>query len=319
MKWKKHGKIFDPSQHKLPDGCTAFAQSPQALVLDDSVRIYFSTRQKEESGKFLSKVAFVEFEKDLRNIRNISENTPVTLGGPGTFDEHGIFPFSPFKHEGVVYAYTCGWSRRVSVSVETSTGLALSKDNGLSFKKMGSGPVLSASLHEPFLVGDSFVRVFDGLFRMWYIFGTRWITNPDNGVKERVYKIAYASSGDGVNWERDSRPIIPDKLGTDECQALPTVLFANGKYHMVFCYRHATGFRDKKERGYRLGYAWSADMHKWHRADEALGLGTSEDGWDSDMLCYPHLFECKGKIYLLYNGNEFGREGFGLAELESWI
>jgi hypothetical protein len=33
------------------------------------------------------------------------------------------------------------------------------------------------------------------------------------------------------------------------------------------------------------------------------------------MQCYPHVFECDGKVYLLYNGNEFGRYGFGLAEL----
>ena len=31
------------------------------------------------------------------------------------------------------------------------------------------------------------------------------------------------------------------------------------------------------------------------------------------MQCYPHVFECHGKVYLLYNGNEFGRTGFGLA------
>ena len=34
------------------------------------------------------------------------------------------------------------------------------------------------------------------------------------------------------------------------------------------------------------------------------------------MLCYPHAFELRGKVYLLYNGNEFGRYGFGLAVLE---
>ena len=34
------------------------------------------------------------------------------------------------------------------------------------------------------------------------------------------------------------------------------------------------------------------------------------------MMCYPHLFECDGRICLLYNGNEFGKHGFGLATLE---
>ena len=50
--------------------------------------------------------------------------------------------------------------------------------------------------------------------------------------------------------------------------------------------------------------------------DDDPGLDVTRGDWDSDMLCYPHAFECRGKVYLLYNGNEFGRYGFGLAVLE---
>ena len=85
---------------------------------------------------------------------------------------------------------------------------------------------------------------------------------------------------------------------------------------MYFCYRQATGFRKNKERSYRIGYAYSTDLVNWTRDDENTGIDVSTEGWDSDMLCYPHVFECNGKIYLLYNGNEFGRFGFGLAVLE---
>ena len=84
---------------------------------------------------------------------------------------------------------------------------------------------------------------------------------------------------------------------------------------MVFCFRNATGFRNNKERGYRLGYAYSSDLINWTRADNEVGIEASEGEWDSNMMCYPHLFHCNGKAYLLYNGNEFGRYGFGLAEL----
>jgi hypothetical protein len=34
------------------------------------------------------------------------------------------------------------------------------------------------------------------------------------------------------------------------------------------------------------------------------------------MLCYPHVFWCGEKVYMLYNGNAFGRHGFGVAVLE---
>ena len=68
---------------------------------------------------------------------------------------------------------------------------------------------------------------------------------------------------------------------------------------MFFCYREAFGFRENKERGYRIGYAFSLDMKTWIRDDENAGIDTSEDGWDSDMLCYPHVFQFNGK-YICY-------------------
>lgn len=317
MKWKKLGKIFDPTKYKLPNNCFEFAQSPQTLVFDDFIRIYFSTREKDRSGKYISHVSFVDFDKSFKNIRNISKETVIPLGNLGCFDEHGIFPINVVKAKGKLLAYTTGWNRKVSVSADASIGLAISDDDGLHFKKLGDGPVLTASLTEPFLVCDAFVAIFEDSFHMWYIYGTKWITDSKDYSPQRVYKIAYASSNDGVSWKRDSRQIIADKLNEDECQALPTVIYFNNKYHMFFCYREATGFREIKGRGYRIGYASSTDMKTWTRDDENVGIHVSRDGWDSEMLCYPHVFHCHGKIYMLYNGNEFGRLGFGLAILEN--
>jgi hypothetical protein len=150
---------------------------------------------------------------------------------------------------------------------------------------------------------------------MWYIYGLRWITN-DVEEAARVYKIAHATSPDGINWERDGRLIIDDVLNEDECQALPTVIFHGGRYHMYFCFREAIGFRNTPGKGYRLGYAWSEDLETWTRDDNQAGIGLSPEGWDSEMMCYPHIFSIDDKPYLLYNGNAFGRDGFGIAVCE---
>ena len=317
MKWKKLGNIFNPTQHTLPNNCKEFAQSPQTLVFDNFVRIYFSTREKDiTTGKFLSHIAFVDMDKNFEKILNVSTETVIKLGELGSFDEHGIFPINLLKHNGKLMAYTCGWSRRVSVSVETSVGLAYSNNDGLTFEKMGNGPVLTSSLHEPFLVGDAFVKVYENMYHMWYMYGTRWIDNPEE-ESARVYKIGHATSTDGVNWVKEGRQIIGNVFNADECQALPTVIYHNGQYHMYFCYREAIGFRKNKEKGYRLGYASSTDLVNWVRNDAEAGIGFSEEGWDSEMQCYPHIFKCDNKVYLLYNGNEFGRYGFGLAVLEN--
>lgn len=318
MKWKKIGKIFDPTEYKLPDGCKQFAQSPQTLVFDDFVRIYFSTRAVDsKNGKYLSNIAFVDMEKNLRDVIRVSDETVIPLGELGCFDEHGIFPMNVMRHGDLVYGYTCGWNRRVSVSVDTAIGLAVSHDNGLTFERIGDGPIFSASLHEPCLVGDGFVKIISDVFHMWYIFGTGWKQFSANAAADRTYKIGHATSSDGINWNRDNLgQIISDQLGTDESQALPTVIEIDGRFHMFFCYRQSSDFRTNPDRGYRIGHAYSDDLTTWTRDDDNPSINVTPGDWDSDMLCYPHVFECDNQVYLLYNGNEFGRHGFGLAVLE---
>lgn len=315
MKWTKRGLLFKPQDYALPNGCTDFAQSPQALVFEDFVRIYFSTRSRDAGGQFVSHIMFVDVDKSLRTVLGISPLPVMSQGGLGCFDEHGIFPIHVVRHDGVIRAYTCGWSRRMSVPVETAIGLAVSHDDGLTFDRVGPGPVMGPTPHEPFLVGDPFV-VVRGVWHMWYIFGTSWMDSPSEPGPARVYKIAHATSADGVAWQRDGLTIVPDALGTDECQALPTVFECEGAWHMYFCYRQATDFRTNRQRGYRLGYAWSHDLSTWTRDDAMAGIDVSAAGWDAEMLCYPHVFWCDGQAYLLYNGNAFGRDGFGVAVLE---
>lgn len=317
MKWRKIGKIFDPSQHALPNGCESFAQSPQALVCDDHVRIYFSTRARDASGKFLSHVAYVDMDRSLERILRVADHTVLPLGELGAFDEHGIFPINPVRHGDRVLAYTTGWNRRVSVSVDTAIGLAVSTDGGRTFVRDGVGPVLAQSLHEPCLVGDGFVQVIEGVFHMWYIFGTGWKRYAPDAAPERTYKIGHATSGDGVHWTKEeARQIVADRLGPDESQALPTVTEIDGRHHMFFCYRQSSDFRTNAGRGYRIGHAWSDDLQNWTRDDDQIPLAIEPGAWDGDMQCYPHVFKVDDRICLLYNGSEFGRHGFGLALLE---
>lgn len=316
-RWHSLGKIFDPAQYPLDFAPEGYAQSPQALVLPDRVRIYFSTRARDAGGKFISHVAYVDFDRELRGVLDIAKAPVIALGGLGCFDEHGIFPFNVLRSGDRLMAFTTGWNRRVSVPTDAAIGLAISTDGGVSFEKVGAGPVLAPGLHEPFLVGDAFVLQLQQQLHMWYIHGTRWIAHEPGGEAERVYKIAHAISQDGQSWQREGRQIISNRLGPDECQALPTVIEHEGVYHMMFCYRSATDFRHNRAHAYRLGHAWSTDLEQWQRDDDQWALARPDQGWDAEMMCYPHLFRVDGQIYLLYNGNQFGRGGFGLARLET--
>jgi hypothetical protein len=321
MRWRKLGKIFDPAEHPQPADCIGWAQSPQPVVFDDHIRIFYSTRARDEVGKYISHVSYVDMSKDLRQVLAVAEKPVIEQGGLGCFDEHGIFPMNVIRNGDALWGYTCGWSRRASVSVETAIGLAISYDGGTSFERTGAGPILGPSALEPFLVGDAYVRNIDGLFHMWYIFGTDWRRLGSDGAAgrepDRTYKIGHATSTDGVVWSKEEgRRIVADVLGEDECQALPSVVTVDGRHHMVFCYRESLDFRTNASRGYRIGHAFSDDLQNWIRDDATPALDPTPGAWDSDMLCYPNVFECDGEVYVLYNGNEFGRHGFGAAVLE---
>jgi sucrose-6-phosphate hydrolase SacC (GH32 family) len=152
---------------------------------------------------------------------------------------------------------------------------------------------------------------------MWYIFGTGWKRYAPNAPPDRTYKIGHATSADGISWSKEeARQIVTDSLGPEESQALPTVVQIDNRYHMFFCYRESFDFRRAQGRGYRLGHAWSEDLRNWTRDDSDPLLEGTPGEWDSDMQCYPHVFDYGGKVFMLYNGNEFGRYGFGLAELQ---
>lgn len=292
-----------------------FAQAPCTLIFDDIVRVYFSCRPpRDQNGQYVSYTSFVDLDRrNLNKIVNIHTRPVIELGGLGTFDEFGIYPASVIREGVNLMAYYAGWTRCESVPFNVAIGLAISKDNGVSFSKLGEGPILSYTVNEPFVLSGPKIRRFEDVYYLFYIAGTKWIAN--NGSPEPVYKIRMAKSLNGYDWTRMEKNLIEDRIEENEAQASPDVIFSNGLYHMFFCYRYSLNYRGK-EFGYRIGYASSKDLIHWERDDSKAGLEISEEGWDSEMVAYPHVFELDGKINMFYLGNQVGRYGFGLAELQ---
>lgn len=313
--WKKLGHVFNPAHHANRAWLKEFAQAPATLLLDDRLRVYFSCRPPaDECGQYRSYSAYVDFDRsDLGRVLEVSADPILALGGRGEFDEFGTYPVSVVSHDQEILAYYAGWTRCESVPFDVAIGMARSSDGGTTFRKEGRGPILSYSPDEPFILSGPKIRKFNGKFHLFYIAGRKWVL--DQGKAEPVYKIRSAVSSDGVNWIKTGLDLIPSKVSDDEAQASPDVFYRNGRYHMFFCYRHATQYRGH-ERGYRIGYASSSDLINWTRDDDKVGIDVSKSGWDSEMISYPHVFELDGDIYMYYLGNQVGRHGFGLAKLE---
>lgn len=313
--WKKLGKVFTPQDVPGRSWLKEFAQAPATLITEDAVRVYFSCRPPSDgNGQYVSYSAWVDLDRNnLFEVRKIAERPILALGGLGEFDEFGTYPVSIARDGENIRAYYAGWTRCESVPFNVAIGCAASRDGGVTFEKMGNGPVLPFTPDEPFVLSGPKIRRFNDQWQLFYIAGRKW--KMIEGKAEPVYKIRMAISEDGLTWRKINRDLIPSRIEDDEAQASPDVFFANGKYHMFFCYRYSSHYRGRTK-GYRIGYASSIDMYEWTRDDSKAGIDVSDDGWDSEMISYPHLFEVDGKTYMAYLGDQVGRYGFGLAELQ---
>lgn len=315
FRWTKLGRVFDPSTATGRPWMSGFAQGPATLVFDSFVRVYFSCRPgADANGQYVSYCAFVDLDRqDLRRVLRVAKRPVLELGALGTFDEFGTYPISVARDGDEIVAYYGGWTRCESVPFNVGIGCAKSRDNGETFEKLGPGPILPYTPTEPFVLSGPKIRRFGGVWYLWYIAGRKW--KIVNGRPEPVYKIRMASSEDGLNWQRRDRDLIESRIEPDEAQASPDVIYLDGRYHMFFCYRYSEGYRGR-ERGYRIGYAVSSDLEHWSRDDAKAGIDVSEEGWDSEMVSYPHVLELDGRVWMFYLGNHVGRHGFGLAKLE---
>jgi predicted GH43/DUF377 family glycosyl hydrolase len=316
LQWEKLGKLFDPRDHKDHPWMREFAQSPSVLIFDDVIRVYFCSRPApDELGQYKSYIAFIELDRRTpTRVVRICNKPVMRLGGCGTFDEFGTNPVSVIRHDNQIRAYYAGWTRCESVPFNAAIGIAISNDNGESFERIGEGPVLSYTPDEPFLLGSPRIRRFNGQWYLWYVAGKRWLKT--SGRPEPVYKIRLATSSDGVSWRKAGVDLIEDKLGEEECQAGADVIERAGRFHMFYSYRQSQNYKGR-EGGYRIGYAVSEDLVNWKRNDEVAGMDVSAAGWDSEMVNYGHVFGLDGETYMIYQGNEMGRAGIGLARLQN--
>ena len=168
-----------------------------------------------------------------------------------------------------------------------------------------AAPIINRTNEDPFGMASPFVMVDNGIFKMWYASYRKW--DLRDGDPWPQYQIRYAESKDGINW--DIKNIICLGSDMEEAVARPYIIKENNKYLMWYCHRLQFGT-------YRIGYAESFDGIKWTRKDKQVGIDVSDSGWDSEMIEYPCVFKYKNDKYMLYNGNNFGIDGIGLAKLE---
>ncbi|MEQ8298243.1 MAG: hypothetical protein RIB55_17375 [Nitratireductor sp.] len=301
LHWKKLGHIFAPTGES--SWMHTHAMIPIAEQVDgDLYRIYFSPRDRKNRGHG----AYLEIDmRDPLRVQRVHENPVLEPGALGCFDDSGALPNSLVEVDGKKRLYYTGINLGVTVKIRNSIGLAEWDEDQHRFVRCFPGPVIDRTHDLPHFVATPEVR-YDGIYKAWFTACQRWEDTP--GGPKHFYNLEYAESDDGIDWRRDGTTAIDFADEHEYALGVPRVLVDGDRYRMWFCSRATADSAT-----YRIRYAESEDGMIWERKPDRGGLDISDDGWDSEMVCYPFVFDHQGQRYMLYNGNGYGLSGFGIA------
>lgn len=314
MAWDKLGRVFDPKDVMDSEWWVSHAALPTPHVLDDRIRVYVAAWDAEKRGR----IAFVDLDRnDPTEVIGVSEEPALDLGEPGTFDSHGVNPSSVLVWNDKLYLYYIGWQRLTDVRYTLFTGLARAPGGveGRMFHRYSQAPLLDRKSGERYVRTAPVAKQIGHSIRLWYAAGDGWI---DVGGKETpTYSL------------RAMDMPTPTQPPSTSVEVLPV------ESHEIGIGRPAVDFNDESRRwemwyssrtrdGYRVLYAEASQAglfvpgSQFRRmygpaSSQASFVKPSDDGWDSEMVCFPALVDVDGRRYMLYNGNDYGRTGFGLA------
>lgn len=304
MKWTKKGLIY------VPDGTRPWARhsalTPTPMLLnEETIRVYAGFR--DEIG--VSRIGYVDLAaEDPSQVKGVSEKPVLDTGVPGAFDDNGVILGDIIEYNRSWYMYYVGFQLVEKAKFLAFTGLAISTDCGNTFSRYSRAPILDRSDRELYIRAIHSVLIEDGVWKAWCGIGNDWVWLED-GRPYPQYNIRYLESRDGITFKTDAQVCI-DCAGDEYRIGRPRVTKEGGTYKMFYT-------KGTLGRAYLPGYAESTDGLKWTRMDDQVGIEVSKDGWDSTMLCYPSILTVKDTTYMFYNGNDYGKTGFGYAVLEA--
>lgn len=303
IKWEKLGQVFVPSGQK--EWMKTHAAVPIAQKNDDNtIKVYFSARNSFNQ----SRIGWVTLNsQDDFSIVEVADDPMLEPGLPGYFDADGVMGCDLVTINNRKYLYYIGWNTGEKVPFRNAIGLAHADYKEERFIKYSSGPLLDRSIYDPCFVASCCVRKIGDTYYMYYLSCVEWEKHEE--VFRHKYHIKIAISDDGIRWDRTGKVAIDFKNADEYAISVPRVHFINGKYRMWYSFRGGNNT-------YRIGYADSEDAIEWVRKDHLAGINVSKEGWDAEMICYPYIFEQGGKWFMLYNGNGYGKTGFGIAVLD---
>jgi len=305
FRWHKLGNLYTPEPGKKHHNLASHAANPLPVPLHGSIyRVFFNGRDVKNR----SSIGAVDIDMKTLKITREHLNPFFEYGPEGSFFSSGVSIGDWYSVGDTKYILFMGWHipsdgghwvGRIGRLIITPD-FQLKLDQATPFMDLNTEDPISLSY--PCIKNRHNKKGFD----MWYGSTRTW----DCGNQEMLHILKHACSKNGKEWTRTGIT-IPFEIGTAQAFSRPAIIEHNtGILRMWFSYRGKPG------KSYRIGFAESSDGIHWQLNLNRSGIDVSERGWDSEMIEYPYVFRYDNKTYMLYNGNNYGKTGFGIALLE---
>jgi predicted GH43/DUF377 family glycosyl hydrolase len=236
------------------------------------------------------------------------EGNPVFVKGNNSWDDGIILGHSVIKTGSTFRMWYSGGHSIQSIG---SIGYATSQD-GVHWTRYSNNPVFTAipGSWEQTSVAIPSVLQDGNKLHMWYIAGG----NPDDG------KVGYATSSDGIHWNRHPSPVFTSREGGWYADGIfpGTVIKENGIFKMWFSGATGSVSQSTPTSKGGIGYATSPDGIAWkvydnpatntppyHFSDPVLNYGTT-GSWESATVLAPSVVKTKCGYEMWYAGEVFG-------------
>jgi hypothetical protein len=303
VKWLKKGLVFAPDGKREWARHSA-AQPTPILLDDDTIRVFVGFR--DEQG--VTRLGYVDVAaQDPAKVLAVSERPILDIGRGGTFDDNGVILGDVVRDGPNLRLYYVGFQLVAKAKFLAFSGLAMSSDGGETFVRQSQTPILDRADEALYIRAIHTAIREDDKWKIWYAAGSSWETI--DGKPYPNYHIRYLESADGMAFSSEGKVCIATE-GREYRIGRPRVYRTHLGYEMFYTKGTIDG-------DYLPGYAHSRDGIAWQRMDDQVGLGVSPQGWDSTALSYISVITWKDRTYAFFNGNDFGRDGFGYAILES--
>jgi hypothetical protein len=301
IRFRRLGKLFGPETFLAQGIAITYTSNPVAYHLHGSLfRIYFNSRDTMNRSEVWS----VDF--DLQAMQIVESSLKVQLDYRGKFPQYcqnGISLGSVFTLSNERFIGFMGWYVPHRKHWVGEIG-RLRIDSEFNLELFDSSPWIGISPDDPVSLSYPAVQEVKGGSDIWY--GTTRTWDAGNGEMLHTLERSHLDHYGAIT---KTQAVVPYQLGEAQAFSRPSLINAGGV--TLFSY----SFRGNQNK-YQIAVRTMEAIGESVEFGEPSVFSPGQIAWENEMVEYPYMVQYQGKIFMLYNGNSFGKSGIGLAEIE---